>query len=61
MKTNNQYWGLPITDLKALLEERIMLLKYATSFKLWEQANEHEKEMSLILDAIAAHERGGNE
>ncbi|WP_033829080.1 hypothetical protein [Bacillus andreraoultii] len=58
MQTNNKYWNKPLEELKIHCESEILLFRYAINRNNWEAARRHENELSLIMDAISANERG---
>lgn len=58
MKTNNKYWGKSLDELRILHDEQVILLKFAAFRRDWEAVQKHEFELSWIMDAIFAKERG---
>lgn len=58
MKNNNQYWGLPITELEELGLERVMLFQDAWRRGQFDQARAYELELDLINEAMAAYGDG---
>jgi hypothetical protein len=58
MQVNNKYWGMSLEELKIHCESEILLFRYAINRHHWEAARRHENELSLIMDAISAQERG---
>jgi hypothetical protein len=61
MKTNNRYWDLSFEDIEVHVIEQLMLFRHAWGEKRFSDAAKHERELSLLMDALAAWERGGNE
>jgi hypothetical protein len=61
MKTNNKFWGQPIEDLQSLVDEHVFLFKIAWGNGHYDEAAVHSRIIADLTDAIAAHERGGNE
>lgn len=59
MKEFNQYWGRPYVELEELVWERIMLFQDAWQRGSFTEAQTHERELGLLMDAVSAYERGG--
>lgn len=48
-------------EIEVHVIEQLMLFRHAWGERRFSDAANHERELSLLMDALAARERGGNQ